>query len=532
MSLSKQKETKRRAKNKRTNSEAIDKMLMKSKFKKKGLKKMNTKFLFSEVFTDLKNKQSKLHTNSNMKPSKQKKSSKRETHKMFNTMGTNKINPRKKNLMLSKKEMTKLFLNRKQAEDLILEGKNGNHVRFENRKKSIKIFEELQGIRESLVESGFTHPELRFKSTKKKLGKADFELNMKRHSNNGCLSKRKLGASPETRSRKNIHRDFNVKMRKISKEKDFKPKRKTHVVTRVELDLGNEVRSRSKMLDSGKNVINSVKIEKQLIFDENSKLYDRKSMNTRSQKSVFKRKQEIVKCRAGGVKSKDKQYRRRTSEKNILLAKENVSMNKQRKKKGLAKSSALTSKHKKRNKEHFEYVQLFREAQQKKESSRSKKSKRKQTLTLNTNHDNILRSDAWGVSKKKQTRTSKQKETDKKPSAQIKRNRKDREMLKKLGDSKFHSLFKSQRKAHLLKLMESATEKTLHSGINRKNSNKLLGNLNFNILSKRKSAKTKNLKSLSKIFRNGILKTKKDSHNFLFDTKSKSLKKKHDFYMK
>ena len=528
MSLSKQKGTHRRGKNKRTNSEAIDKILLKSQLKKKGLKKMNTKILFSEVFSDLKNRRSKVQTNSISKTGKsKKKASRREGQKMFNTMGTNKISHRKKNLMLSRGEMNQLFQNPRGVEDILMEDKMGHHVRFENRKKSLKILEEFPGIRESLAESGLSKPEFRFKSTKKKIGKAEFELGMKRHSNTGTVSKRKLGASPETKSKKGLTREFNLRLRKESKGKELHIRKKVDLIQRMELELANDLHLHSRGLNSGKNFINSVKVEKQLVFDENHTLFERKSTNSRSQKNIIRRKQDVLKCKKGAVKSKEKKFQRRQSEKNMLLTKENMSLNKPRKKSQAGKTCVVNSKSKKKKREKGDYLQIFRDARECKESSRSRKSKRaRQGVYRTEEKTDILKSEAWGLGKKKPARVSKKKDSEKKIKSQARRAKRERELLKKLGESKFQSMFKSQRKATLLKMIDSATEKTLHSGLDRKNSTKLLGNINLKVLSKRKSNKNKNLKSLSKIFRNGILRTKKDATNFLFDGKSKSMKKK------
>ena len=523
MSLSKHKGSQKRLKNKRTNSEAIDKGVIQSQLKGRGKPKRDAKVLISEVFSEAKKKRSKVLTNSNIKPAHSKKKMSKVEGGMFMTVGNNKISQRKKNLKLGKKDINLLFFSKKN-DNLLLEEKVGNHVQFDKKKKSLKLVEE--GDFESLVESVLVNPEIRFKSTKKKLGKADFELNMKRLSNAEKLHKKKLVTSPETRKRKNLQKELNVKMRRPSKENDLRIRKKVLMIQKMELELANGLNQKKKMFNSNKNVLNSVKLEKNLAFDENSNFFERKSTNYKIQKSISKKKKDFLTQKTLQAKSKEKQKRRRQSEKNLHFTKENTSLNRPKKRSSLARPNVLTSKNKRKLNEKEEG--LLKDLWEHRESSRSKKLKRKRGGK--SVKKEAIQTEARG--QKKKVRESKQKETSRKNKGNFKRELLEKEIMKKLSKAKYHSLFKSQRKATLLKLVESTTEKTVNSGINRKNSKKLLGKINFDVLSKRKSTKSKNLRSLSKIFQKGMLKSKKDSNLFLLGTKSKSMKKKHEMNAK
>jgi hypothetical protein len=519
MSLSK-KGSRKRLKNKRTNSEAIDKLILQSQLKSKGSKKGNSKVVISEVFSDAKKKKSKLFSNSNLKGKKSKKKLTRiDGMEMFMTVGNNKLIPRNRNLKLTKREMNKLFWNKKTTENLLMQEKVGNHIAFEAKKKSLKILDDIRGMHESLADSGLASLDYRFQSTKKKIGKADFEFNMKRLSN-ADKKNQKLIKSPETKKkREKIQKQYNVKVRKTSKENDIRIRKKVSLIRRMELELANEINSRKK-LKLGRDVLNSVKLEKQLGFKDHPNFFERKSMNYKSQKTVLIRKKDLFQEKIGKAKSKEKQYKRRKSEKDILLKKENTLCNGQRRG-GKSMGQKVKRKHE----------EVYQNGRQ---NSKSKKSKSRKKKKKEEMKNKILKSEMWGLGKKKLMSMSKM---SSKAKRKMNKERLEKEIFKQLGNSKFQSLFKSQRKGTLNKqknmkmLLESATEKTLNSELKRKNSKKILGKLNFDILSKKKSRK-KNLKSLSKIFKNGILKTKKDDKIFLFDEKSKSMKKKREYTMK
>lgn len=498
LSVSK-KGSRKRVKGKRTNSEAIEKPQQTRPGGRRGAPKVAV----SEVLGDVR-KKSRLSAN---QASRRKKGRRRNPSELevLMTAGSNKLAPRRDPLRLSKCEVNKRVLSKRTAETLLLWGEKSGGT-FEAKKKSLRLAEEVPGIFESLAESGLASVDVRFKSTKKKLGRADFEFNMKRLSNTDKIAGKAL-RSPEKRRRKaGLQRQLNVKLRKPSREHEQQARKVLSSLRRV--DAAGDASGRRK-LKLGSNLLTSAQMEAALGLKEQLAFFERKSINCRSQKGPRRRE-----WFAGApVKSKEKLYRRRQSEKNILAKKENsLAHNARRGPSG--KSSGLQRK-KSRPKETCE-----REA--------SRKSRRKKKREEAGGEQVQL--EMWGPGKKR--RSGKKLETDARARQKAKRERLEKEIFRKLGDSKFQMLLKSQRvgQAKAARVAESLAEKTLQPGLARRKSSKFLGKLNFELLSKKKPRK-KHLKSLSKALKKGLLRSKQGEREFFFDPKTRSTKKKREMTM-
>lgn len=513
--------SRKRAKSKRTNSEAIDKLILQSQLKSKA---RPGKVTISEVLTDVK-KKTRFHTNSGMRRKKSKKRLLPGEFEMLMTAGSNKLAPRRDQLRPSKQDINRLIRRKRTGEPQLVREKLGKEVPFEIKKKSLRLAEEMRGIYESLAESGLASVDVRFKSTKKKLTRGDLEFNLKRLSN--ADKKQFKGVkSPDKRKKKGgFQRQLNVKLRKKSKDNDLRIRKTISSMRRMELEVANEVSGRKKLKLSS-NMLKSAKMDTKFGLKDHLNFFDRKSINCRSQKGL-NHQRDLFGERVAQAKSKDKAYRRRQSEKNILIRKENALANGSKHIHAGKSIGVLRKKSKPRRD-----IDLGKAANilAERDPSKSKKARRKKKKEEKMVE--FPKKEMWGLGKKKRMLMSKDTESDKRAKQKTKRGRLDQEIFQKLGNPKLQSLLVCQRKdpTRIAMLMDSLTEKTMNSGLHRKSSKKLLGKLNFDILSKKKPRK-KDLKSLSKIFKKGLLRSKNEDRMMLFEHKSKSMKKKREMTM-
>lgn len=519
-SLSK-KPPRKRLKGKRTNSEAINNLIAQSQLKSRG---KTSKVAISEVLSEAKKKM-RVHTNSNMRRKKSKKKLIPSEFEMLMTAGNNKLAPRRDQLRLSKHEVNKLILRKRTTENLFMEELGGRGGTIETKKKSLRLAQEMRGIYESLAESGLASVDVRFKSTKKKLTRGDFEFefNLKKLSN--AEKKQVKGTKSPVKRRKkgSLQRQFNVKLRQKSKENDLRIKKALSSMRKLKLEMANEVGGQKKLKLSS-NMLKSAKMDAKFGLKDQLNFFDRKSINCRSQKGIS-RKKDLFGEKATHAKSREKGHRRRQSEKNILNRKENAFVNGQKRVNAGKSFGILRKKSKPR-----EEVEMGKMGLLEREQSKSKKSRRKRKKE--EDRSDLPKKEMWGLGKKKRAHASKTREADKRSKNRAKREKLDTEIFRKLGNKKFQSLLKSQRKGQvgMVMLVESLAEKTLNSGLNRKNSKKLLGKLNYEILSKKKSRK-QNIKSQSKVYKKDILRTKNEDCVIFFENKSKSMKKKREMTM-
>ena len=443
------------------------------------------------------------------------------------TVGNNKLIQRKGGLKLSKKEMTKLFWNKKGPEIAVWNDGVGNHVRMGKKKKSMKALENIRSKKDSLVFSGMGSAEMRFKSTKKKLTRDGIDFNLKRKSNRNIYD-RKLDANPHNRSpdnrrkRKSQKKSSTLRRTKILKESGEVVRNKVSAVRKMGLELGSDIVIRRRVSGQKDSVLSSVKVEKHLGFADARSMLERKSLNSKSQKNMTLCNKIEFGKHSG--RSKEKQYKRRQSEKSITLRTQ-------------GKSSKLIINRKKA-KELEELVRAIKEARETRENSKSTKN-RKHKKSIRISNDKTFKADLtkmeiWGLkSETKSKETSKRKAliSDKKPKKKHKRKRLEQKIFKQLGEPNFQSLYKSQRRNGLRLLMDSQIEKTLTTNNYKSGTKKLLSKINFEVLAKKKSSKKRDIKSLTKMFKNKTAKSQNDERLLLFQH-SKSIKKKSHFLNK